>query len=44
MGNEHLKGADEKASSNIANKCMIFLVTAILILAVILGFKYSSSK
>lgn len=40
-GNEHLRGAEEKASSPIAERCMLSLLAIIVVLAIILGFKYS---
>lgn len=40
-GNEHLRSADEWASNKYARKCIVCLMSAILILAVVLGFKYS---
>ena len=43
-GNEHLRGADEKADNKYASKCIICLMSAILILAIVLGFKYSSGN
>jgi t-SNARE complex subunit (syntaxin) len=41
-GNEHLVGADKKAHNSCAGKCIYVLMTAVIILAIILGFKYSS--
>lgn len=43
-GNEHLKSADDKADNKYASKCIICLMTAIMILAIVLGFKYSSGS
>ena len=40
-GNEHLRGAEDKASSPCAEKCMMVLLVLIVVLAIILGFKYS---
>lgn len=40
----HLKGADEKAESPCARKCMCFLILAILVMAVVIGFKLSKSR
>ena len=42
QGKEHLINAEKNASSSCAEKCMLVLVAIIIILAVILGFKYSS--
>ena len=38
-GVEHLKGADDKASSPAAQKCMVCLIIGILIMACVIGFK-----
>ena len=40
----HLKGADEKAESACARKCMCFLILAILVMAIVIGFKLSNSN
>ena len=42
QGKEHLIKADKHASSSCAEKCMLLLVAIIIILAVVLGVKYSS--
>lgn len=41
--NEHLENVDKKADNKHAARCIICLMSTIMILAVILGFKYSSS-
>ena len=40
-GNKHLKKAEEHVSNSCAEKCMLVLLTLILVVAIILGFKYS---
>jgi t-SNARE complex subunit (syntaxin) len=40
-GNEHLRGADENARSHCAERCMFVLLAFIVVLAIILGLKYS---
>jgi hypothetical protein len=39
----HLEGANEKAESPCARKCMYFLIIGILAMAVVIGFKLSNS-
>ena len=38
-GRKHLEGADEKADSPCARKCMCVLILAIIIMAMVIGFK-----
>lgn len=40
--NEHLENVDKKADNKHAARCIICLMTTIMILAIALGFKYSS--
>ena len=39
----HLEGANEKVESACARKCMCILILAILVMAVVIGFKLSNS-
>ncbi len=43
-GNEHLQSVDDKADNKHAARCIICLMSAVMILAVILGFKYSAGS
>ena len=43
-GVDHLKGANEKAESPCARKCMCFLIIAILVMATVIGFKLSADS
>jgi syntaxin 16 len=41
QGNVHLKAADENARSSCAERCMFVMLALIVVLAIILGLKYS---
>jgi t-SNARE complex subunit (syntaxin) len=43
-GVEHLRGANEKASSPCAQKCMVILIILILGMACVIGFKMSKTN